>query len=232
LYAAIRKYGENNFLFEVVENCEDDIVNEREIYWIQHFNSFKDGYNMTSGGDYFDHAEETKEKIGNYFRGKHLSEEHKQKLREANKGKKPPPHTPETLFKMSESMKGKNTSPKSEEHKKKLSEARKKWRLTEEQKATINANRKPVSEETRQKLSEAGKGRVVSEETRRKKSKSMKGKKFKSPSREVIERRAEKNRGKKRTEEQRKRMSEGKKRAKEEREKKIAEESQKELSTT
>jgi len=245
-HSAIRKYGKENFVFEIIDECNDDVANERERIWIERFDSFKRGYNLTSGGDCFEFSEETIQKIkdansnvtdetryarGSAFRGKHLSEEHKQKLHEANKGKIPPCYE-ETRRKRSESMKGKNTSPKSEEHRRKLSEARKKWRLTEEQKAKINANRKPVSEETRQKLSEAGKGRVVSEETRRKKSKSMKGKKFKSPSLEVIERRAEKNRGKKRTEEQRKRMSEGKKRAKEEREKKIAEESQKELQTT
>ena len=205
---AIRKYGKENFVFEVIEDCEDSLANEREKYWISQFDSFENGYNMTTGGDHFSLSDEAKKKIGDRFRGKHLSEEHKQKLREANKGKIPPCYE-ETRRKRSESMKGKNTGPKSEEHRRKLSEARRKWRLTEEQKEAINANRKPVSEETRQKLSEAGKGRVVSEETRRKKSESMKGKKFGSPSQEVIEKRAAKNRGKKRTEEQKQRMRDG-----------------------
>lgn len=219
LYAAIRKYGEENFLFEVVENCEDEVVNEREVYWVQYFDSFKCGYNMTSGGDHFDHSEETKEKIGNHFRGKHLSEEHKQRLREANLGKKPPPHTPEVLQRMSESMKGKNTGPKSAEHRAKLAEARRKWKLTDEQKERIKADKKPVSEETRKKLSEAGKGRVHSEETKKKMSDAQKGIPRPSPSPESIEKRAEKNRGKKRTEEQKQRMREGKARARAEREK-------------
>ena len=219
LYYAIRKYGEENFLFEVIEDCEDGQANEREVFWISHFNSFEDGYNMTTGGDHFSHSEETKHKIGDAFRGRPLSEEHKQKLREANKGKKPPPHSPETLQKMSESMRGKNTGPKSEEHRRKLSEARKQWKLTEEQKANIKANKKPISDETRQKLSDAGRGRVVSEETRKKMSEAQKGIPRPSPSPESVEKRAEKNRGKKRTEEQRQRMSEGRKRAKEEREK-------------
>lgn len=98
-----------------------------------------------------------------------------QKLGGKDKGKKPPPHSPKTLRKMFESMKGKNTGPQSEEHRRKLSEARKKWRLTDEQKAAIKANKKPVSEKTRQKLSKAGKGRIVSDETRRKMSESQKG---------------------------------------------------------
>jgi group I intron endonuclease len=233
-HAAIRKHGKENFTFEIIEECEDETANERERVWIERFDSFKRGYNLTSGGDHFEFSDETIQKLkaansnltdeqryirGSAFRGKHLSEEHKQKLREANKGKKPPPHSPETLQKMSESMKGKNTGPKSEDHRRKMSEARRKWSLTEEQKKAIAENRKPVSEETRKKISEAGKGKIVSEETRRKMSESMKGKKFGPPSQETIEKRAEKNRGKKRTEEQRQRMREGKARAKAEKEK-------------
>ncbi|NBP03309.1 MAG: hypothetical protein EBU90_25130 [Proteobacteria bacterium] len=214
---AIRKYGEENFLFEVIEECEDEVTNQREEFWISHFDSFENGYNMTTGGDHFSLSKEAKKKIGDRFRGKHLSEEHKQKLREANRGKIPP-CTDETRRKRSESMKGKNTGPKSEEHRRKLSEARRKWSLTEEQKKKIAENRKPVSEETRKKISEAGKGRIVSEETRRKKSESMKGKKFGSPSQETIEKRSAKNRGKKRSEEQRQRMRDGWKRKREEKE--------------
>jgi len=225
LYWAIRKYGKENFLFEVIEECEDDITNQREEFWISHFDSFENGYNSTTGGDHYALSEEAKRKIGLAAR-RPMSEEQKQKLREANKGKKPPPHTPETLQKMSESMKGKNTGPKSEEHRRKLSEARGKWRLTEEQKKRIAENRKPISEETRKKISEAGKGRIVSDETRRKKSESMKGKKFGSPSRETIEKRSAKNRGQKRTEEQKQRMRDGWKRKREEKERlKISNES-------
>ena len=226
LYYAIRKYGEENFIFEVIEDCENDLANEREKYWISKFDSFENGYNMTTGGDHFSLSVEAKKKIGDRFRGKHLSEEHKQKLREANKRKKPPQHTEETLRKMSESMKGKNTGPKSEEHRRKLSEARRKWKLTEEQKKKIAENRKPVSEETRKKISEAGKGRIVSEETRRKMSESMKGKKFDSPSQETIEKRVAKTRGKKRTEEQKQRMRDGWARKRREKEKLLEEQPQ------
>lgn len=51
LYAAIRKYGEENFFVEQVEECSDSMVNEREIYWIEWYGSFKYGYNATLGGD-------------------------------------------------------------------------------------------------------------------------------------------------------------------------------------
>ena len=188
LYWAIRKHGEENFLFEVIEDCEDDATNQREEFWITHFNSFENGYNSTTGGDHYQLSEEAKNKIGLAAR-RPMSEKQKQKLREANKGKKPPPHTPETLRKMSESMKGKNSGPKSDEHRRKLSEAHHGKKLSEEHKEKLR--NKPVSEETRQKLSAVSKGRKRSEETRRKMSESQKGKPRPSPTPETIARRSQ-----------------------------------------
>lgn len=83
----------------------------------------------------------------NHFKGKKrgpMSEEHKQKLRESAKNRKPISN--ETKLKMSKAHKGK---PKSEEMKRKLSETNK---------------GKPKSEETRIKISEAKKGKPKSEE--------------------------------------------------------------------
>lgn len=53
LYRAINKYGLDNFSFEIIEECLDSDLNEREKYWIQHYhsNSSDFGYNQTSGGD-------------------------------------------------------------------------------------------------------------------------------------------------------------------------------------
>lgn len=53
LYNAMRRYGVDQFVMSVVEECEDAIVNDREKYWISHFNSMdrEFGYNRTSGGD-------------------------------------------------------------------------------------------------------------------------------------------------------------------------------------
>lgn len=51
LYKAMRKYGIENFTIEIVEECSVDILSEREIYWIEQYNSFHDGYNATLGGD-------------------------------------------------------------------------------------------------------------------------------------------------------------------------------------
>lgn len=50
---AIRKYGKDDFKYEIIEDDIKDIVtlNEREIYWIKYYNSYYNGYNSTFGGD-------------------------------------------------------------------------------------------------------------------------------------------------------------------------------------
>lgn len=47
---AIAKYGIDNFSFEILEECKPEQLNEREIYWIEYYNSYKEGYNRTPGG--------------------------------------------------------------------------------------------------------------------------------------------------------------------------------------
>ena len=51
LYAAMSKYGIDNFSIEELEECDDLILAEREIYWIDYYNSYYNGYNATFGGD-------------------------------------------------------------------------------------------------------------------------------------------------------------------------------------
>ena len=51
LHRAIRKYGIENFSFDVVEECSQEELCEREIYWIDYYGSFGKGYNLTSGGE-------------------------------------------------------------------------------------------------------------------------------------------------------------------------------------
>jgi group I intron endonuclease len=49
LHRSIKKYGESNFIIEEIENSlPEDILDEREKYWIKKLNP---SYNMTVGGD-------------------------------------------------------------------------------------------------------------------------------------------------------------------------------------
>lgn len=51
LYSAMKKYGIENFYIEQLEETSEELVNEREVYWIETLGSFKYGYNATIGGD-------------------------------------------------------------------------------------------------------------------------------------------------------------------------------------
>lgn len=50
LHAAMQKYGPDNFLFEVIEECPVKDLNDRERYWIKYYNSYLNGYNENEGG--------------------------------------------------------------------------------------------------------------------------------------------------------------------------------------
>ena len=50
-HKAIQKYGVENFEWEVIEQCKKKDLDEREIYWIEYYDSFNKGYNCTRGGD-------------------------------------------------------------------------------------------------------------------------------------------------------------------------------------
>lgn len=47
---AILKYGKENFTVETLEECDSALLNDRERYYISYFDSYKNGYNSTEGG--------------------------------------------------------------------------------------------------------------------------------------------------------------------------------------
>lgn len=73
-YQALRKYGFDNFTIEILEECPIEKLNEREIYWIEYYNSYKEGYNSTLGGTNLPDSIKSKE-----------TEEKRAKTREKNK---------------------------------------------------------------------------------------------------------------------------------------------------
>ena len=51
LYSSMLKYGVNHFIIYEVEECPDELLNEREKFWIAFYDSYENGYNATKGGD-------------------------------------------------------------------------------------------------------------------------------------------------------------------------------------
>lgn len=76
LQYAWNAYGEDNFMFEVIELCPVELLDSRESYWIDHYNTIDSGYNIRSGG--------------NSSRGWKMSDEGRKHISEALKGKKKP----------------------------------------------------------------------------------------------------------------------------------------------
>lgn len=50
LYNSLIKYGYDSHFFEVIEICNNEIIDEREIFWIKSFDSYNNGLNLTKGG--------------------------------------------------------------------------------------------------------------------------------------------------------------------------------------
>jgi len=94
IYSSLVKYGFENHLFEVIEECETISLNERERYWQDFYDSTgKNGLNCraTKHNDksgYF--SEQTKLKMSESSKNKKLSEEHKKKIGDSSRGKKRP----------------------------------------------------------------------------------------------------------------------------------------------
>jgi group I intron endonuclease len=144
-HRAIKKYGKNNFIYGVVEECDIDKLNDRETYWINEYKTFENGYNSDTGGlNGRLMSEDTKQKISNALKNRTFSPEHLLKIKQSLTGKT---LSQETRNKISESKKGKSRGPLTEEHKKKIGDANRGKKLG------------PLSEEHRKKVSDALRGK-------------------------------------------------------------------------
>lgn len=170
LQQAFNLYGIDNFKFSVLEECDiREIGDEREVYWIGHYNSAdkKCGYNIDYGGRAtYVRSEETRLNMSLSRKGKPSgrkgmthSEESKRKMSIANKGLVPwmkgKKHSDESNLKNSLSHTGKPSG-------------RKGIALTKEAKKKISDSKKgqsppnkgvPMSQEQKNKLSLINKGR-------------------------------------------------------------------------
>lgn len=91
-YNAIKKYGWDNFEHIVIaENLSKEMACAWEVALIAQYesNNKNKGYNITDGGDFFHHSEESKRKMSRNRKGKglhHFSEEHRRKISEHHGG--------------------------------------------------------------------------------------------------------------------------------------------------
>lgn len=79
LYNSIKKYGEENFIIELITECDVDKIYETEKFYITQYNSFENGMNNTFGGEGclgYIHSPDIRKKIsqkikeGNSHKGK------------------------------------------------------------------------------------------------------------------------------------------------------------------
>lgn len=101
LYASFKKHGVENHIFKIIEECHLDILDEREIFYIDLFESTVKGLNIKLGGNGGKQTQETKDRIGKSNTGisRPKTQEQIEKLRGQTR-------TEETKLKMS--LAGKN----------------------------------------------------------------------------------------------------------------------------
>lgn len=141
LQNAFNKYGEENFEFVILEKCNKEELDDKEIEYISRYNTTNNGYNICEGGEGSlgrTLSEETKQKISNANTGRKQDEVAKKRKSEAIK----------ELWKTAEYRKKMKQRPKpkpwnkgrrlTEEEKKHLSEKLKGRRITEEHKKKLH----------------------------------------------------------------------------------------------
>jgi group I intron endonuclease len=110
LYNSFNKHGWEQHIFEIVEECNINQLNEREIYWGSYFNTLgENGLNLRLGNAKGVMSDESKQKISQSLMGKKVpsrySKERNEKIQKANKGIK---RSLEFCDKISKNKKGKS----------------------------------------------------------------------------------------------------------------------------
>lgn len=95
-YNAIRKYGFDKFMWEILdEGVSKEELDQKETKWIENFDSLNNGFNSRTGGSRGLLRDDVKKRIGEknkgenngmfgklaWNSGKHLSDEHKNKIK-------------------------------------------------------------------------------------------------------------------------------------------------------
>lgn len=71
LYASLKKYGIENHVFEIIEECLSEFLNEKEIYWGNFFDVLnRKNLNLQIGKKEYKISDETRLKKSNYMKAK------------------------------------------------------------------------------------------------------------------------------------------------------------------
>ena len=92
LQRAWKKYGENAFSFYVLELCDLESLSDRERFYIAKFDTLRNGYNMTEGGDGtrgYEHTEDYKRQMSELYAGRTFSQDTLRKMSEVKRGVTP-----------------------------------------------------------------------------------------------------------------------------------------------
>ena len=114
-YAAICKYGWENFEHEILEqDLSSEMANQQEKYYIQLYQSNNDnfGYNLTSGGEQNKELSPiSREKMSKMKKGKPLSASHIENIRKATTGKGNPNYGKKCSDETKQKISEKNSKP-------------------------------------------------------------------------------------------------------------------------
>lgn len=162
LYNSLCKYGPENHTFEILEECIENKLSEREHYWQVYYEVLGiSGLNL--------------EIVNPHAPTRILSEETRKKMSLAQQGKK---HKQETLDKIRKTREDRGIGPHTKEARRKISEAlraRERKPETYEKIAEKNRGRKNT-EESKEKMRQAQLGKKLSPEHKAKISATNKGK--------------------------------------------------------
>lgn len=105
-YRAIAKYGYDQFIYGVIEECKNDQLNDREEYYIDHYNTYIKGLNARPGGMHKPHPPEVLKKIGDAQRRRVWTEEQREMMRQYARERGNSYMTQEIRDKISNAVKG------------------------------------------------------------------------------------------------------------------------------
>lgn len=160
LQRAWNKYGEKKFIFSVLEECSDDMLDERERYWIDYYGGInsQNTYNFRDAGSHGTFSEETLKIMSENTKKLRQNPEWVARNSQAIKDS----WTPERRQKMSELKTGIKWTEAQRNNRKKFDDARRGVARDSEVKRKISNTLKghTVSDDTRHKLREAAKRQV------------------------------------------------------------------------